>query len=186
MRLRNPDQPNETIGPHWLGEVARDISALGGATVVILLSLLVCVHLLLRGFWRRALLVAVTIASGYLLSHVLKISYGRERPSVVPHLAMVTSASFPSGHSMSSSVVYLTLGTLLADAAARRREKFFFIAAAVLITLLIGASRVFLGVHYPSDVVAGWSAGTAWALACELAARWLQRRRALRNRAHVA
>lgn len=174
--LRRADDPGQPIGPLWFGEVARDVSALGGATVVVTISLLVCTHLLLRGLRRRALIVTATIAGGYLLSTALKASYARERPDIVPHLTHVSSASFPSGHSMASSIVYLTIGTLLADAATRRREKFFFIASAAILVLCIGASRVFLGVHYPSDVVAGWSAGTAWALASELIARHLQRR----------
>lgn len=176
LALRNPQHPAEPVGAPWLAEMARDISALGGATVVIMLSLVVSGHLLLRRRWRRVLLLAVTIAGGHALSHGLKAAYGRERPSVVPHLAYVNSASFPSGHSLSSSVVYLTIGALLAQAAPRRREKIYIIAIAFGLTFIIGLSRVFLGVHYPTDVLAGWSAGTAWALACWLIAERLRSR----------
>lgn len=174
--LRDPSDPAKPAGPWWLADMARDISALGGATVVVLLSLFTATYLLIRGRWRRVLLLALTIGGGYGLSSFLKVSYDRERPDVVPHLVPVHSASFPSGHSLSSSVVYLTIGVLLAQAATRRREKFFFIAAAFALTALIGASRVFLGVHYPTDVLAGWCAGIAWALGCGLVADRVQRR----------
>lgn len=166
LAMRDPVNLAEPAGPAWLKQVAIDVSALGGATVIILLSLLVCGHLLLRRRWRRVVILALTVAGGHLLSHTLKTAYGRERPDVVPHLAHVDSASFPSGHSLSSSVIYLTIGTLLAQSAPRRREKIYLIGLAFGLTFIIGVSRVFLGVHYPSDVLAGWSAGTAWALAC--------------------
>jgi undecaprenyl-diphosphatase len=174
--LRNPANLAQPAGPVWLTEMARDISALGGATVIILLAVVVSGHLLLRHQWRRVLLLAVTIAGGHALSHTLKNVYGRERPDVVPHLAVVNSHSFPSGHSLSSSVVYLTMGALLAQAATRRREKLYIMTIAFGLTGIIGLSRVFLGVHYPTDVLAGWSAGTAWALACWLVATRLRRR----------
>ncbi len=175
LTLRNPQNPAEPIGPKGLAEVARDISALGGATVIILMSLLISGHLLLQHRWRRVLLLALTIAGGHVLSQGLKAIYHRERPSIVPHLAYVDSASFPSGHSLSSSVIYLTMAALLAQSARRRREKVYLMAIAFGLTFLIGLSRVFLGVHYPSDVLAGWSAGTAWALVCWIAAARLRR-----------
>lgn len=173
--LRNPDDPADLAGPWWVEELARDISALGSAVVVVILSLFVTGFLLLRRYWGRAALVTLTIVGGYLLSHTLKSTYARARPDVVPHLTEVSSASFPSGHSMVSSLVYLTLGTLLAQTTPRRREKLYILGAAVVLTVLIGVSRVALGVHYPTDVVAGWSAGTAWAMACLLIAwKWNQ------------
>lgn len=173
LALRNPANPDEPAGPPWLKQVAIDLSALGGATVISLLSLSVCGHLALRRRWRRVLILVVTVAGGHLLSHTLKALYARERPDVVPHLAVVNSHSFPSGHSLSSSVIYLTIGALLAEAAARKRERVYILVIAFGLTFLIGCSRVFLGVHYPTDVLAGWSAGTAWALACWLiASQW--------------
>jgi undecaprenyl-diphosphatase len=170
VALRDPANLAEPAGPAWLKQVAIDISALGGATVVILMSLAVAGYLMLRRRWRRVAILVVTIAGGHLLSHTLKAVYGRARPDVVPHLAHVDSASFPSGHSLSSSVIYLTMGALLAQAAQRRREKVYLIGLAFGMTFLIGLSRVFLGVHYPTDVLAGWSAGTAWALMCWMVA----------------
>ena len=120
--------------------------------------------------------VIVAAGSGLGAGLVLKLFFQRERPSVVPHLHAVHTTSFPSGHSMMSAVVYLTLGALLAGFGERRRHKAYFLAAAMLLTLLVGLSRVFLGVHYPTDVLAGWSAGLVWAMASWLVARALQRR----------
>jgi len=175
--LRNPADPSDLIGPWWVEELARDVSALGSAVVVVMLSVFVTGFLLLRGYCGRAALVSITVLGGYLLSHTLKSTYSRVRPDVVPHLTEVSSASFPSGHSMVSSLVYLTLGALLAQTTPRRREKLYVLAAAAGLTGLIGISRVALGVHYPTDVVAGWSAGTAWAAACLLIAWKWQRTR---------
>jgi undecaprenyl-diphosphatase len=176
--LRQTDDPSRIIGPRWLQEVARDVSALGSAVTLIIMTVLVLGYLLMRRGYAAAGLVVVATVGGYGLSAVLKNTFQRARPDVVPHLSHVTSESFPSGHSMLASVVYLTLGGLLAQAAARRREKIYFIHAALFLTFLIGVSRVLLGVHYPSDVLAGWGAGTAWALVCWSAAYWLQTRSA--------
>ncbi|HEU5079752.1 MAG TPA: phosphatase PAP2 family protein [Opitutaceae bacterium] len=173
--MRHADDLSKPIGPLGSVEVARDITALGGATVLTLVNLLVIGYLLLRRSHRKAVLILCATLGGYALSNGLKVFFGRPRPDVVPHLAEVVSASFPSGHSMLSSVVYLTLGALLARIAVARREKVYVICASFLLTGLIGVSRVYLGVHYPTDVLAGWAAGTAWALLCWLAALALQR-----------
>ncbi|HEY0947208.1 MAG TPA: phosphatase PAP2 family protein [Opitutaceae bacterium] len=174
--FRQPGDLARGVGPGWLPEVARDVTALGSAAVLTLMVLLVLGFLLLRRQYGAALFVFVASLGGWLLSDGLKEVFGRERPDVVPHLMEESSASFPSGHSMVSSVIYLTLGSLLGQIVARRREKIYFVHAAMLLTFLIGVSRVYLGVHYPTDVLAGWSAGTAWALLCWLIAWWLQRR----------
>lgn len=176
LAFRDPADPGQPAGPVWLATLGRDVTALGGATVVVTLTLLVIFSLVLRRQWGRIGLIVVTVGGGYALSATLKLHYDRPRPDIVPHLTEVGSASFPSGHSLLSSVVYLTLGALLAQASSRRREKIYFVAVAFMLTFLIGLSRVFLGVHYPTDVLAGWSAGTAWALLCWLvASHWLPR-----------
>jgi undecaprenyl-diphosphatase len=124
-------------------------------------------------------LVLIATLGGFVLSSILKHSYHRPRPNLVVHLSAVYTTSFPSGHSMLSAVVYMTLGTLLANFVTERRVKFYFVSVAMVLTFLVGVSRVFMGVHYPTDVLAGWSAGLAWALLCWMAARYLQRRGAV-------
>ncbi len=121
------------------------------------------------------LLLAATLG-GLLLSALLKERFDRPRPQVVPHLSLAMTSSFPSGHSMNSAVVYLTLGSMLAGLSRELRLKVYFFCVAVILTFLVGVSRVFMGVHYPTDVLAGWCAGLAWSLSCGLTARRLRRR----------
>jgi undecaprenyl-diphosphatase len=177
--LRRADAPGEPIGPAWLAEAARDITALGSTSILLIATALACGYLLLAGKVRLMLLLLAAAASGQFLSSLLKLAIGRDRPDVVPHLTTVATASFPSGHAMLSAVVYLTLGALLARAVARRRERIFILGSAVGISLLTGASRIYLGVHYPTDVVAGWAVGTAWALGWWMLIGSLQRRRTI-------
>jgi undecaprenyl-diphosphatase len=174
--LRRPDDPATPIGPAWMEEVARDITALGGVPLIVLIAGSVIGFLGLdRKFGAMAFVFGAT-ASGFALSVALKALFRRPRPEVVPHLMRAYSSSFPSGHSMMSAVVYLTLGVLLAQLAHRRLLKFYFLVLAVLLTALVGVSRVYLGVHYPTDVLAGWTAGLVWAVLGWLVQRALQRR----------
>jgi undecaprenyl-diphosphatase len=113
------------------------------------------------------------------LSFALKHLFGRERPDIILHMVMVHTPSFPSGHAMLSAVIYLTLGALLAQVVQRRASRIYFLTVAMVLTFLIGLSRIYLGVHYPTDVLAGWAVGLAWALFCWLVARQLQRRGAI-------
>lgn len=179
LALREPGDPADPIGPRWFEEAARDVTALGGTAVLTLLVAAVLGHLLIVRRSHAAVLVLGATVGGTVLSTLLKGVYARPRPDLVPHLSYVSSASFPSGHAMLSAVVYLTLGALLARLVEGKWAKVYFVGVAVLLTLLVGASRVYLGVHYPSDVVAGWGAGVAWAVACWLVARRLQRRGAV-------
>ena len=123
----------------------------------------------------QAVLVVAATLGGLLVSHLLKDLYDRPRPELVPHLVPVSTASFPSGHAMLSAVVYLTLGALLARLVDAWWVKLYVIVAALGLTGLVGLSRVYLGVHYPTDVLAGWAAGLSWAILCWLAVRYLQR-----------
>jgi undecaprenyl-diphosphatase len=176
LMLRRADDPATPIGPSWLAEAGRDITAIGGTAVLVLMITAVSGYLwLVRKHGAMWLVLASTIG-GLLLSSLLKYFFARPRPDVVPHLADVHTASFPSGHSMMSAVVYLTLGALLARLVARPLVKLYFLGVACLLTGLVGASRVYLGVHYPTDVLAGWLAGLVWATLCWLVARWLQNR----------
>ena len=177
--LRVPGHPHNPIGPAWLPEVAQDITALGGRTILIAVTLFAIGYLVLERKYGAMWLVGVATAGGGLLSAGMKQLFGRERPDLVPHLVAVTSPSFPSGHSLLAAILYLTLGALLARFAARRRTKVYLLTVALFATFMIGSSRVYLGVHYPTDVLAGWCAGLVWALSCWLVARYLQARGAV-------
>ncbi|MDJ0847243.1 MAG: phosphatase PAP2 family protein [Myxococcota bacterium] len=170
LALRDPGDPAQPIGPDWLQEMGRDFTALGGVGVLSLLVGSTAAFEWTRGRRGNALLVLGAAAGALLISQGLKGAFGRPRPDLVPHGSYVYTSSFPSGHSMLSAAVYLSLAGLLARAQPRKREKGFLIGLALLITGLVGTSRVYLGVHWPTDVLAGWCAGAAWAVACQLAA----------------
>ena len=176
LALRNPADVSDPIGPLWLEGEMRDITALGGHFVLTFLTLAVIGYLLMAGKRSAALLVFVSVAGGALLGYLLKLGFQRPRPDLVPHGVPVSTASFPSNHAMLSAVVYLTLGTLLARLEARRSIKIYFLTISVILTVLVGISRVYLGVHWPTDVIAGWSVGAAWAMGVWLVALILQRR----------
>lgn len=171
--LRRPDDPAVPRGPAWLREAALDATALGSHLVLILAVVGVAGYLWIHNHPSLAVVVVLTTASGAILTQILKWLVGRARPDVVPHLRDVASSSFPSGHAALSAVVYLTLGLLLATAMTTPRARLYCLAWAVLLTVLVGASRVFLGVHYPTDVLGGWALGLAWALAGWAVVRWL-------------
>ena len=175
LALRDPADLATPIGPPWLREVARDVTGLGGAAVLTFATLAVAGYLLLARKRGAALLVLLSVGGGTLVSTLLKMAYDRPRPDVVPHAVEVTSASFPSGHAMLSAVTYLTLGALLVRIEARWRLRCYVLALCILVTLMVGASRVYLGVHWPTDVLGGWCLGAAWALLCSLLALELQR-----------
>jgi undecaprenyl-diphosphatase len=176
LALRNPDDRSDPLGPEWVEELGRDFTALGGVGILTTMSLFVVGYLLIDGKRRAALLVVVAVAGGLLLSTLLKEGFDRPRPDLVPHGAIVYTASFPSGHSMLSAVVYLTLGALLARVHAGLAVKAYFLLVAALLTCAVGVSRVYLGVHWPTDVLAGWAGGAAWAILCWTVALQLQRR----------
>ena len=174
--LRKADDPSRTIGPAWLQGAVLDLTAIGGPTVLWLVVLSVVGFLLLQARYRTAIVVMATAASGDILNVVLKNLFLRPRPDVVPHLRDVSGTmSFPSGHAMESAIIYLTLGAMLMQLAERRVTKIYCIGLAVFLTLLVGVTRVFLGVHYPTDVVAGWMFGFFWASLCWIIAKRFER-----------
>jgi len=179
--LRKPSDPSQLKGPRWLAWGAQDITALGGPTVLGLTVLAVTGYLLLHGLYRNGLFVFSASVGGWVLNWVLKQAFARARPGIVPHLREVVSSSFPSGHALTSAAVYLTLGTLLMRIAEGRLAKYYCIAIAMFVTFLVGVSRVFLGVHYPTDVLAGWLIGMSWALLCWVVERTLERRAGLKR-----
>jgi len=176
LALRAPGNLADPVGPGWLEEMMRDFTALGSTGVLTLMVLAVTGFLAMTGKANAALVVLAAVASGVLASQALKWGFARPRPELVPHATHVYTASFPSGHAMMSAVVYLTLGALLARTQSGTGLKVYILAVAVVLTVLVGASRVYLGVHWPSDVLAGWALGGIWAQLSWLAMLWLQSR----------
>jgi undecaprenyl-diphosphatase len=174
MAMRVPGDPTQPIGPAWVEESFRDFTGLGGMGVLGLLTVATLGYLWLMGLRRAAVYLLLAIVGGLLVSLALKAGFHRPRPDLISHGSMVYTSSFPSGHSMLSATIYLTGGAMLALWHRRRSVRLFILACAVLATLLVGVSRVYLGVHWPSDVLAGWAGGAAWAALCWLLARRLQ------------
>jgi len=174
--LRVEGQPGTLVGPDWLHIAAVDVTALGSVAVLGLIILLAFALLASLRRWGEGLLLLGGAVGGVSISQGLKLVFGRERPDMAYRAVEAVNASFPSGHAMLSAVVFLTLGVLTARFTERRRVKVLAISAAVLLSLLVGASRVYLGVHWASDVLAGWCVGAAWAMACWLLAYLVRRR----------
>jgi undecaprenyl-diphosphatase len=165
--------PEQPVGPKWLQEMGRDITGLGGIAVLTLLVAAVAGYLVLARKYHAMWLVLGSTTGALILSLLLKRAFDRPRPDV-SHFSYVVTSSFPSGHSMLSAAVYLTLGSLLARLVKSRLLKFYFLTLAICFTGLVGLSRIYMGVHYPTDVLAGWTAGLVWALLCWIVARYLQ------------
>jgi len=164
LAMRVPGQPTVPAGPHWLPSAMRDMTALGGGPVLTLVIIVTATFLLLKRQRRAAVLVVVATASGGWAISALKELFARSRPDLFDHLAAVSSASFPSGHAGNSAIVYLTLASLLFPVIGEARLRLFIMVAALGVVGVIGVSRVYLGVHWPSDVLAGWLFGALWAL----------------------
>jgi undecaprenyl-diphosphatase len=181
LALRNPADSADPIGPLWFEETMRDVTSLGGGALLILFTASAVGYLLLQRQGGLALLLSLAVGGAMILNVVLKDNFERPRPDLVSHVVEVNFTSFPSGHSMGAAATYLTLGALLARAQSRRRLKLYFLGLAIFFTVIVGISRIYLGVHWPTDVLAGWTAGATWALLCWLTARgvqrWLQSRR---------
>lgn len=164
LAMREPGDHSNPIGSEKIEEMGRDLTALGGFTLLTGLTLSSIGIALFLKKPRIAGIIAVAITGGMLLTNLLKRGFDRPRPDLVPHGVMVTNASFPSGHAMMAAIVYLTLGVLLARTQSSLALRIYLIALSVVITLLVGISRIYLGVHWPTDVLAGWTLGAAWAL----------------------
>ncbi|MET0314091.1 MAG: phosphatase PAP2 family protein [Hansschlegelia sp.] len=174
--FRDPLDTAKPIGPGWVQEMMIDFTALGGAPVLTLIASLVVIYLLVTKRYGNAALVTAAMIGGAILTRALKFGFARPRPEIVDHLVNVSSASFPSGHATASAITYLTLGALLARTESRKAVRAYVFCVAGALTLTIGVSRVYLGVHYPTDVLAGWAVGAAWALLCWTVARMLRPR----------
>ncbi|MFC3615889.1 phosphatase PAP2 family protein [Lutimaribacter marinistellae] len=176
LLLRTPGDLSDPIGPHYREEIGRDLTALGGVVVLTLMILGTAGFFLIRREWGTALFLLAATGTGILASTIAKSLFDRARPDLVPHGSIVETASFPSGHSMMAAVTYLTLGVLIARALPQRRQKLYVLTLATLVTIAVGISRVYLGVHWPTDVLAGWLGGAGWAMGCLLLARLLAHR----------
>jgi undecaprenyl-diphosphatase len=162
-----PD-PANPIGPAWLDRAAQDFSALGSVAILFTIAVVVVGFLLMQKRALQACLLALALGGGLALSETMKFVFERTRPPDIYHAAGALNASFPSGHALLSTVFYLTLGAMLARLVPRRREKLYALGIALTLALLVGVTRIYLGVHWASDVFAGWSLGAAWAMACWL------------------
>lgn len=176
MAMRTGDH-HDPIGPAWFEFAVRDVTALGGYAVLTLVTLIAVGFLVTTRKYADALLLFVAVVGGDILSETLKVGFARPRPDLVAHVVEVSSLSFPSGHAMVSAATYLTIGALIARVQEKRSVKTYIHAAAIVITLLIGLSRIYLGVHWPTDVLAGWCLGAAWSILCVTAASFLSRAR---------
>lgn len=180
LRLfRDPTDSAQVLGPPWLEETMVEITALGGYPILVVMVGIVVGYLLVTRMFGPALFVLVSVLSGTIVGHVLKLVYDRPRPDIVDHLVTIHTPSFPSGHATMSAVVYLTLATLIMRLVDSTAVRGYVLTVAILLTLAIGISRVYLGVHWPSDVAAGWALGVAWASLAWLVVTAL---RAYRNR----
>jgi undecaprenyl-diphosphatase len=164
LLMRTPGNPGNPVGPVWFEEAVRDVTALGSSVVVLLISFGVVGYLLLQDNRRTALVLGAAVLGAYVLNLLFKAVYARPRPDIVPALSAAYNASFPSGHSMIAAAMYPTISALLAELQDRRRTRIYLMALGLFLTLAVGLSRVYLGVHWPSDVLAGWIAGGIWAL----------------------
>ncbi len=163
--------------PVWIKLFMSDITTLGSGTVIFLLVIFIITYFIIIKRKAAALLILSASVGGGALTFILKSFFQRQRPSAIVYLVNVDSLSFPSGHSTISAAIYLSLAALLSLVYKKRVVRIYFISAASFLTFIIGYSRVYLGVHYPIDVIGGWSLGVAWASFCWLAAFYLQRKK---------
>ena len=176
LAFREDANHDDPLGPRWLEEMARDVTALGGTVVLTFTTIAVTGFFLLQRKWHLGIYVAAAVVTGLAASSLLKAGFDRPRPDLVDHGQVVFTASFPSGHSMLSAVAFLTLGALVAGAQTDRSMRVYILTLAAIVTVAVGVSRVYLGVHWPSDVLGGWAAGTGWALACWAVSQQLRKR----------
>lgn len=180
LGMRERGDPTDPLGPRWFEEMVRDITALGGVAILGLLVVAVLGFLIIQRKRRPAAFIACTVLGAMAMSSLLKLGFARPRPELVPHASHVYTSSFPSGHAMLSAAVYLTLGAQLARTQDSLTIKAYLLVWSLVTTALVGLSRVYMGVHWPTDVLAGWAAGAAWASLWWLGARAFDRWRRAR------
>lgn len=175
--FRDPADLSQPAGPHWLQIAMVDLTTLGGTAVLAALVAAVVGFMLVAGMPGPAFFTLSSILLGTAFSQWLKILYDRPRPDLVEHLTAIQTASFPSGHATMSAIVYLTLAAMIARMVDSHALRVYVMAVAVLILGIVGVSRVYLGVHWPTDVLAGWALGVAWAAGSWLVVAALRRSR---------
>ena len=172
--LRKSAKQPVPIGPPWLQEAARDVTSLGSIAVLLMITFAVAGYLFLANKPGVAWLMLISALGGLALNNLLKFVFARPRPDIVSHSPRVFTTSFPSGHATLSAITYLTIAALLARAYPSPILDLYFLLFAALLTVLIGVSRIYLGVHFPTDILGGWCIGTAWAIGCWVLMAWLQ------------
>ena len=178
--MRPNADPSNALGPWWLEEAAADLTSLGGIAVLSLFATVVIVFLFMQRKRLSALLLLIGLGGGVALSEGLKAVFERDRPPQIYQAVDTINASFPSGHALLSAVFYLSIAVMLTRAFPERHFKVFILGVGMLLTLIVGATRVYLGAHWATDVLAGWSVGAAWAMVLWLVAYSLQRLQASR------
>lgn len=176
LALQSGGNPSDPIGPQWVQEMARDVTALGSFAILGIILVAVVGYLLLARKRVAAWLVLAAVLGGVTLNSSLKFGFARPRPDFVAPAVKVFTASFPSGHAAMSAIAYLTFAALLARTTRSRALRIYFVIVGITLTLLVGVSRVYLGVHYPTDILAGWCIGSAWAMGCWAIMTRLQQR----------
>lgn len=174
LSMREPGDISRPWGPQWFREMGRDLTALGGIPVLTLITVICVGGMFIAGQHKTAFLILIAVVGGGILTFSFKSGFDRPRPDLVPHEMHVYTQSFPSGHAMLSTVTYLSLGFLMAGSYEKRAVQIYIVGASVFIAFMVGMSRVYLGVHWPTDVLAGWALGSAWALVCWLSEYWLR------------
>jgi undecaprenyl-diphosphatase len=176
LLMRNPGDRADPWGPDWFEEMIIDLTSLGSAPVLFLVTAACAGGLYISGTRHIAFRIVFAVFGGMIISASLKSGFDRPRPNLIPHEFIVYQQSFPSGHAMVSTVTYLTLGFLLANTYRKLMIQIYIISVALFISLIVGISRIYMGVHWPTDVIAGWAIGSSWALFCWLIQAWFQRK----------